>query len=366
MVEATVQVVPRASSLRRVDSRNHLIGSDESLSVYSRNTTGTPLGGRGTRSSEEHGTAYIVDTKPMVHKYQNIVSRAKDRSASGKSTGSWKGWMASEMSKLAANEETERQLQAPTWKYKGFGHVREEAQADQEDTSIGGRKTSGAKQMFDFARKLSGKYAGKRNGSGQLSSAESTECQPPAAVADKASQELTPPRVSKRRHGFARALNTQSNENQRPATALSVRTVGPGQGLSSIEESPLTPFSKFMATDNSPPLESPLFSRPATSMNTRRSPEREMRLRRMQSSLPSSGRGGKQQSCQYPWLQQYRDSPGLWERPSLNVRRGAQLPEDAGKEEGMPKPWSRTNRTVELFLHSRQLEGRENSPPAFI
>jgi hypothetical protein len=314
------QMEQAARRINRAGQWNHSSPeSQESGSVYSRNTSGTPktnsiFDQTQKATDEPTGTAWIIETKPAIDHYRSLVSRTHQpaRVTSHRSSGSWKGWMTSEVSKLEGPDDYNVGIQFPQDLpgMRGIGHVREDAQHDTTPESEQKRSFSGAKQAMEVVRKISGLRLPKAN---EAKHGEPREAR--GTSSGTGSQERA---AMQKIRAMVPALRIPQDENKRIGSETSTTAAPPKEPAQKLSEprlplltapeSPMTPFTKFMATDTSPLAGYELRERSGNKSNANHSTEREARLRRMKSSILASNKPRPQGPNQYPWLQRYRDS----------------------------------------------------------
>lgn len=262
------------------DSRTgflHVRSFSRSDSIYSRTTSGntpapspTPPSPSDFEDSRGVGTA-VVDRKAM--RYEKRLSPRQDSgTSSAKSSGDWQRWLSKEVAQLETRtlKASDDQEISPA---STIGHRREGAQFDDHDIEVGKLQTSSiSRQLFPGFREYSTPKP--------VLESQSTENLPKRSpLAEIRSSNVTPHKEqtfseasqSIGQHGrvsHASLTNTSSNNNLNKRYGMSLKPSSTGS-------------SDTLRTASSV---GQLRDRSSGNANSQYSPEREARLRRMQSS----------------------------------------------------------------------------------
>ena len=262
------------------DSRTgflHVRSLSRSDSIYSRTTSGnTPAPSPSPPSLSDSedtrgvGTA-VVDRK--AKKYEKPLSPRQDSGASSaKSSGDWQRWLSKEVAQLEARtlKASEDQEISPA---STIGHRREGAQFEDHDVEVGKLQTTATpKQLFPVSREASIPKASLKS--------QSIEDLPKrfplaeirsSAVTLSKEQSVLKASQSTDQHGresHASLTNTSSNANLNKRYGMSLKLSPTGSS-----DTLRTTSSLGQLRDRSSGIASPHYS-----------PDREARLRRMQSS----------------------------------------------------------------------------------
>lgn len=145
-IDPAVEALGHDPHFRRITpSRIHVRSIIGTESVYSRGSSGdTPRAGKSSLSlptsagSAEAGTAVVITTR--AGRYEQSLSPLARRSISSfRSSENWQQWMASQVAPLEACGDENRRV-SDTKSFNENGHKRERAQIDGDDVRIGNVK----------------------------------------------------------------------------------------------------------------------------------------------------------------------------------------------------------------------------------
>lgn len=254
----------------------HVRSISRSDSIYSRTTSGNtpaPSPSPSSLSESENGRGIgiaIVDSKAV--KYEKSSSPTKQsRRSSAKSSGEWGRWLSHEV------EQLERRTLSPSdgevSPASTIGHKREGAQMDSDDVEVGKLQPSSgaAKQLFPVFHETTvmkpvskGQFSEIMADRAPLAEIGVTRLSPPKA---QSPSQIPQPASPRARPSHASLTNTSSNLNLNKRFGLSLKS--PSRSSDTLRTA--TSNGQLRAQGGEYP-------------SSRHSPEREARLRRMQSS----------------------------------------------------------------------------------
>ena len=363
------------------------VESSISPSVYSRSGNGTPklraasAATSGSERGEHLGTATIIETSQPFSVAPTTPTPAAHRKVStARSSGSWKGWMASEIASLERSTKLNAQAQT-NGRVTPANHRRERAQIDDDDIQIGTKYRWGSLQTQPMAKALSTdafRPALKHKTSDQMiekfplrfplferTSSSGTMTTIKRNTGAPGTSSAPPPKV----HSKPDSRYSSAQTHLEPGDLHQIVSFGPVDDPSE-EDVGLNVLTDSTNSNRSQPQNSlgKFHSKSSGNIRSRYSPERAERLRRMQSSsVIGSKENMKSASSMYKVYHHQQEnqaindltpisSPGC----DLNVR-GVGIREQVSAD-GSPMG---SERMVELFLSKRrngQVLGGGTSP----
>ena len=347
---------PSAPALNSSTSNNtrngflHVRSVSRSDSIYSRTTSGntpapspSPPSTPGSQKGRALGVA-IIDNKST--KYQRPSSPTpKSRTSSGKSSGEWQTFLSSEMAQL--DTRTLKGLEREVSPASTIGHKRESAQFDDDEVEVG-RLHKGADKAVQPLASLSTikspNYVIERGDAMPASAVPAlADSQNPKSIGSRAQPKVRIPLSTdlRARSSHASLTNSSSNvnTNKRYGFGLKPSTSGSTDSIHAAGR---------------------LQARSSENAGSKSSPEREARLRRMQSS--NSVESKRQQDDDKP-LRKAEVTP-FSARGRENVRPS--LVTSSSIDGHSP----RSQLMIERFLNNRRKDAKPtegaSSDPAFL